>query len=116
VPHKLAIAVLVSGSGTNLQALMDAFEEGDSGYTIVVVISDRPDAHGLERAQNATIPTEVVPWHDHTGRTSFSASVCDAAQRYGAEVLVLAGFMRILAPVAIERFPACRRASQPRHS
>jgi phosphoribosylglycinamide formyltransferase-1 len=105
VPHKLAIAVLVSGGGTNLQALIDAFEEGDSGYTIVVVISDRPDAHGLERAQNATIPTEVVPWHDHTSRTSFSASVCDAAQRYGAEVLVLAGFMRILAPVAIERFP-----------
>jgi phosphoribosylglycinamide formyltransferase-1 len=105
VPHKLPIAVLISGSGTNLQALIDEHDSGDSGYTIVAVISDRPGVRGLERATAAGIWAEVVAWTDHNSRISFSAAVCDAAQSQGAELLVLAGFMRILAPVAIERFP-----------
>jgi phosphoribosylglycinamide formyltransferase-1 len=105
VPHKLPIAVLISGSGTNLQALIDAHDSADSGFTIVAVISDRPDVRGLERATDAGIRTDVVAWSDHNSRTSFSAAVCDAAQSQGAELLVLAGFMRILAPIAIERYP-----------
>ncbi len=105
MPHKLPIAVLISGSGTNLQALIDAHDSGDSGYTIVAVISDRPGVRGLERATDAGIWTDVVAWSDHNSRTSFSTAVCDAAQSQGAELVVLAGFMRILAPVAMERFP-----------
>jgi phosphoribosylglycinamide formyltransferase-1 len=105
VPHKLPIAVLISGSGTNLQALIDEHDSGDSGYTIVAVISDRPGVRGLERATAAGIWSGVVAWTDHNSRGTFSTAVCDAAQSQGAELLVLAGFMRILAPVAIERFP-----------
>ncbi|MGI9585196.1 MAG: phosphoribosylglycinamide formyltransferase [Acidimicrobiia bacterium] len=105
MPHSLPIAVLVSGSGTNLQALIEASDGANSSYEIVAVVADRPDAGGLFRAQSAGIPTDVVLWEDHDDRTSFSAAICDAAQGRGAAVLVLAGFMRILASVAIERFP-----------
>lgn len=101
----LPIAVLISGSGSNLQALIDADHRGELDCRIAVVISDRPGARGLERAADAEIPFEVVSWSDHPDRTAFSAAVCDAAAKYGARGLVLAGFMRILAPVAIERFP-----------
>ena len=100
------LAVLVSGSGSNLQALLDAIaSDRDFGAAVVVVISDRPDAGGLDRARAAGIPAEVVTWADHPDRNEFSAAVCDAAARHGAESLVLAGFMRVLGPVAIERFP-----------
>ena len=99
----LPIAVLVSGAGTNLQALLAA--AGDPGYgaRVMTVIADRPQALALERARAAGIPTEVVAWSGD--RDSFTTAVCDAADRHGAEALVLAGFMRILSPGAIARFP-----------
>jgi phosphoribosylglycinamide formyltransferase-1 len=99
------IAVLVSGGGTNLQALIDASAGDGFAARIVVVVSDRPGVRGLERAEEAGIPAVVVPWTDHPDRESFTRSVCDAAEAFGAEALVLAGFMRILAPEAIRRFP-----------
>lgn len=105
MPDKLPIAVLISGSGTNLQALIDAAEDPDFGCTIELVISDRTGAFGLERAQRSGIRTAVVAWSDFQDRSSFTAGICDAAQAAGAEALVLAGFMRILAPEAIRRFP-----------
>lgn len=101
----LPIAVLISGSGSNLQALIDADARGELHCRIAVVISDRSGVHGLERASNAGIPVRVVPWGDHPDRSAFSEAVCDAASECGARGLVLAGFMRILAPVAMERFP-----------
>ena len=94
------IGVLVSGSGSNLQALIDA-EAAD----IAVVISDRPTAGALGRASSAGIPTECVPWGDYPDRHAFSEALCDVAERHGAGGLVLAGFMRILGPAAIARFP-----------
>jgi phosphoribosylglycinamide formyltransferase-1 len=100
----LPIAVLISGSGSNLQALIDA-EHAGHRYVIAVVISDRPGVRGLERAADAGIPAEVVAWTEFESRGSFSAALCDMADRHGAKGLVLAGFMRILAPNAIERFP-----------
>lgn len=100
----LPIAVLISGSGSNLQALIDAQDACD-GYAIAVVISDRPEVRGLGRASEAGLPTEVIPWADFDTRRAFTQAVCDAADRYGSRGLVLAGFMRILAPNAIERFP-----------
>jgi phosphoribosylglycinamide formyltransferase-1 len=100
----LPIAVLISGSGSNLQALIDA-EHAGHRYVIAVVISDRPGVRGLERAADAGIPAEVVVWTEFESRGSFSAALCDMADRHGAKGLVLAGFMRILAPNAIERFP-----------
>jgi phosphoribosylglycinamide formyltransferase-1 len=94
--------VLVSGSGTNLQALID-HSGGDAGYSIAVVISDRPAVRALDRARNADIATDVVEWSGD--RRSFTHDVCAAAAAHDAEALVLAGFMRILGPEALKRFP-----------
>ena len=99
------VAVLVSGSGTNLQAILDAAGEPGFDTNVVVVISDRPAVKSLERARSAGIPAVVVDWDGHPDRGSFSAAICDEAERHGARALVLAGFMRILAPEAMRRFP-----------
>lgn len=94
------IAVLVSGSGSNLQALIDRLDP--SVARIVLVLSDKPSAYGLERAAAAGIATTVVEWGGD--RVPFTTAVCDAVERSGAEAMVLAGFMRILGSEAIERF------------
>jgi phosphoribosylglycinamide formyltransferase-1 len=99
------IAVLVSGSGSNLQAILDSAAQSGYAARVVVVISDRPDVKALDRAEAAGVPGVVVDWDDFDSRDQFSLAVCDAAARQGAEALVLAGFMRVLAPVAIDRFP-----------
>jgi phosphoribosylglycinamide formyltransferase-1 len=93
------IAVLVSGSGSNLQALIDH----PGSYRIVLVLSDRADAFALIRAVDAGIPTAVVPWEGD--REAFTAAVCDRVEGAGAKAMVLAGFMRVLGAEAIERFP-----------
>ncbi len=95
------IAVLASGSGTNLQALIDTPEIRPR---IMVVISDKPGVRSLERAGRAGIKTAVIPWGDFESRRDFSIAVADAAEGAGAEAMVLAGFMRVLSPEAIERF------------
>ena len=94
--------MLVSGSGTNLQALID-HAGADAGYDIAVVISDRPGVRALDRAIQAGIEATVVEWGGD--RRSFTSRVCAVAADAGAEALVLAGFMRILGPEAISRFP-----------
>ena len=102
----LSIAVLASGSGSNLQALIDASAtDADFGAEIVVVISDQADSRALQRAGDAGIATRVVIYDDYGNRDAFTKALCDAAEEHGAGALVLAGFMRILASEAIERFP-----------
>lgn len=102
----MRVAVLISGSGSNLQALIDAAAaDSHFGATLAVVISDRPDVRGLERASAAGIATEVVRWTDHDDRAGFTRAVCDTVEAHGAEAMVLAGFMRIFSADAIERFP-----------
>jgi phosphoribosylglycinamide formyltransferase-1 len=101
----LPIAVLISGSGTNLQALIDASNADDFGCSLEVVISDRPEATGLARAERAGIPAVVVDWSGTTSREEFTSAICDVADDHGVRAIVLAGFMRILAPTAMERFP-----------
>ena len=103
--QRYPVAVLVSGSGSNLQAIIDATSDPEYGAEVAVVISDRPGAFGLERARAAGLPALVVDWSDFDDRTSFTEAVCDAADAHRARLLVLAGFMRILAPAAVERFP-----------
>jgi phosphoribosylglycinamide formyltransferase-1 len=71
----------------------------------VVVISDRPGVRALERAADAGIPAEVVSWKGAADRELFTSDLCDAAAHHGARAMVLAGFMRILAPNAMKRFP-----------
>ena len=103
---QLPIAVLVSGSGSILQAIIDAAAADPTfGARIVTVISDRPGVRGLERAAAAGIPTRVVPWNESPDRVAFTNAVCDAAESAGATALVLAGFMRVLAKDAVDRFP-----------
>ena len=102
----LPIAVLVSGSGSNLQAIVDASRaDPDFGAEVAVVISDRPGVRALQRAEASGIPAVVVAWADHPGREAFTGAVCDTAEHHGARALILAGFMRILAPEAVARFP-----------
>ena len=102
---RFPVAVLVSGSGSNLQAIINAAADPAYAADIVAVISDRPGVRALDRASAAAIPTAVVAWKDFADRAAFSNAICDAAQAHGAEALILAGFMRILAPNAIARFP-----------
>jgi phosphoribosylglycinamide formyltransferase-1 len=100
------MAVLISGSGSNLQAILDARTSADECATEpVVVISDRPRAYGLDRADAAGIPTEVVLWSDYESREAFTSAICDVIEKYQARLVVLAGFMRILSPEAVTRFP-----------
>lgn len=96
------IGVLVSGSGSNLQALIDT---PDLGAEIRVVVADRPGIKALDRAEQAAIPSTVLPWDDYGSRGEFSTAVADVIEGAGAEVMVLAGFMRILASEAVSRFP-----------
>jgi len=102
---RFPIAVLVSGSGSNLQAILDA--AGDPAYSaqVVSVISDRAGVRALRRAEAAGVPALVVDWDRYGERTSFTTAICDTAEAAGAGALVLAGFMRILGPAAIARFP-----------
>ncbi|MEN8234236.1 MAG: phosphoribosylglycinamide formyltransferase [Actinomycetota bacterium] len=101
---RFPVAVLVSGSGSNLQAILDAARDPVYAAKPVVVVSDRPNIRGLERAQEVGVATEVVNWADYDERAAFSDAVVDAAERHGAEALVLAGFMRILSPSAVDRY------------
>ncbi|MEN8237723.1 MAG: phosphoribosylglycinamide formyltransferase [Actinomycetota bacterium] len=98
----ISLAVLVSGEGSNLQALID---HRDPAYQIAVVISDRSGVGAIDRARDAGIPTEVIEWATFDSRDEFTRAVCDAAQTYGVNGLVLAGFMRILTASAMSRFP-----------
>jgi phosphoribosylglycinamide formyltransferase-1 len=94
--------VLASGSGTNLQALLDT---PDVLARMTLVVSDRPEARALTRAHTAGVPTEVVAYGDHPDRESFSDAVADVVEASGAKGVVLAGFMRVLSPGFIDRFP-----------
>lgn len=94
--------MLASGSGTNLQALIDTAEVRAH---ITMVVSDRHDAAALTRAEEADIPRRVVQFADHLDREAFSATLADVVEDSGAKGVVLAGFMRVLSPVFVDRFP-----------
>lgn len=96
MPDRLKLAVLISGRGSNLQALIDATLQPDFPAQIARVISNEPDAGGLERAAAAGIPTQVIPHRDHPDRESFEAVLDREIRASGAELIALAGFMRLL--------------------
>lgn len=95
------IAVLVSGSGTNLQALIDT---SDLGADICLVLSDRSEAAALGRAEAAGIRTRVLPWADYASRSEFSRAILEEVERCDAEAVVLAGFMRVLSSELVDGF------------
>ena len=92
--HK--VGVLVSGRGSNLQAIMDRIADGYLPLEIAVVISDKPDAFALERAQKADIKTAAVERKACASKEEFEAKIHAALEAEGCELVVLAGFMRIL--------------------
>lgn len=94
----LRVVVLISGSGSNLQALIDGAAHGDLPITIAGVISNRPDVLGLARAQQAGIPTQVLDHKGFASREAFDAALMDVIDSYTPGLVVLAGFMRILTP------------------
>ena len=98
------IGVLISGRGSNLQALVDALKRGELGGAIGVVFSNVETAPGLERARRAGIP---VAFRDHRGRTreAFDAEVVSILQAHGVELVCLAGYMRLLSPGFVRAFP-----------
>ena len=99
------IAVLVSGSGSNLQAIIDASERGEIHCRVGVVISNKADAYGLVRARNHGIPTEVVDHRSFESREAFDARLVEVIRSTGAELVCLAGFMRVVTPVFLRAFP-----------
>ena len=92
----LRIGVLISGRGSNLQALIDACAEPTYPAEIAMVISNEPDAKGLERARDARIPTEIIEHRAFKDRSAFEAALTSSLQRAGVELVCNAGFMRIL--------------------
>ncbi len=101
----MKIAVLVSGSGTNLQTLIDQLHEDEaSGIKIAVVISDRREAYALTRAKRAGIPTQIVRTQDFENRVEFDAEISRQIELYSAELVVLAGFMKLFQPPFVRKY------------
>ena len=100
------IAVLVSGGGTNLQALIDAEGRGELGCgKITLVIASKPGVYALERAKNHGIPSLVLARKDYDGIAAYSKALADAMTDRGIELVVLAGFLTIFDEQVYERFP-----------
>ncbi len=98
------LAVFISGKGSNLQALIDACAQEDYPAKIALVVSNIPDAGGLERAKKAEIDTLVIPHRDYSNKADFEAALLEALPPYDIEILCLAGFMRILSADFITRW------------
>ena len=92
---RVKVAVLISGRGSNLQALIDACSAPDFPAEIRLVISNRPDAPGLQRTERAGVPTRVIPHKKYGSRAEFDQAVERALNEAGIELVCLAGFMRI---------------------
>jgi phosphoribosylglycinamide formyltransferase-1 len=102
----LKVGVLISGSGTNLQAILDAAAAGDlGGARVVVVVSNRADAFGLERARAAGVPAVVVDHTAYAGREPFEDAVLEVLRRHEVDLVALAGFMRLLTPHFLRQYP-----------
>jgi phosphoribosylglycinamide formyltransferase-1 len=101
----LVLGVLVSGSGTNLQAILDAVAEGRLRAKIGVVVSNVATAKALDRARGAGVAAVVVDHKAFATREAFDAAVVDVLRAHGVSCVVLAGFMRLVTPVLLDAFP-----------
>ena len=102
---KLRLAVLISGNGSNLQALIDACRMPDFPAEIVLVISNKADAYGLTRAKQAGIQALVVDHKAYASREAFDAALHEALVAQRVQLVCLAGFMRLLSPGFVEKWP-----------
>ncbi|MDF9717325.1 MULTISPECIES: phosphoribosylglycinamide formyltransferase [unclassified Nocardioides] len=97
------LVVLVSGSGTNLQALLDAAADPAYGARVVAVGADRDGVEGLRRAERAGVPTFVERLRDHPDRAAWDAALADAVAGHAPDWVVLAGFMKLVGPAFLDR-------------
>jgi phosphoribosylglycinamide formyltransferase-1 len=102
--EKLPIAVLISGSGTNLQSIIDAIAANRLDAKIEVVLSNRADAFGLVRAKGHGIPNEVLDHKSFPSREAYDQAIVDLLRARGVQLVALAGFMRLLSPVFVAAF------------
>ena len=98
------IAVLISGRGSNLQALIDAIAAKRLDATIALVVSNRADAQGLERARAAGIPSVTLPHRDYPSREAFETALVEELRRRDVALVCLAGFMRLLGSTYLAAF------------
>ncbi len=104
----MRLGVLVSGSGSNLQAILDASAAGRLTASVVAVVSDRPGVYGLERARKAGVPAKVVEFPavpSPEAREEHDARLVEFLRSHGAEAVALAGYMRLVTPVLLRAFP-----------
>ncbi len=104
MPAHCDVVVLISGSGSNLQALIDTLQAGENPARIRAVIANRADAYGLERAKAAGIDTQVLDHKAFAGRESFDAALIELIDSFAPQLVVLAGFMRILSPDFVRHY------------
>jgi len=98
------VGVLISGRGSNLQAIIDASEKGDIPAKVAVVISDQPDAYGLERARKHNIPVAVFEPKRFADKNTYELEIIKTLKHYGVDLVCLAGYLRIVGPVLLEHF------------
>lgn len=99
------IGVLISGRGSNLQSIIDSIENNSINASINVVISNKADAYGLERAKNHNIKTSVITKKDFPDKDDYDNKLIEVLKDNNVELVVLAGFMRIISPKVVQTFP-----------
>ncbi len=99
------LGVLISGRGSNLQAILDAIRDGKLDARVGVVISNVAGAPGLDRARKAGVPTEVLSHKEFPLREDYDRALVDRLRAHGVDLVCLAGFMRLLSPLFVRAFP-----------
>ena len=102
--RQVPLGVLISGSGSNLQAIVDAIEGKRLDAVIRIVISNRDDAYGLVRARKHNLPAKTIDHRKFPSREAYDQALVDLLNAHGVELVVLAGFMRLLSPVFVKAF------------
>jgi phosphoribosylglycinamide formyltransferase-1 len=105
VPAVLTVGILASGSGTNLQAILDRVADGSLAVRVAVVLSNRAGAGALARAERAEIPTVVLDHRTYASREAFDAAVTEVLRAADVDLVVLAGFDRLVTSVLLQAFP-----------
>lgn len=101
----MKVAVLISGSGTNLQAIIDESAAGRLDMELCLVVSSRPDAYGIKRAEAAGIPVLMMSKQDYADALGANQRIADACKQAGAEYLVMAGYMRMVLSPVLDAYP-----------
>jgi len=101
---QLEVGVLVSGNGSNLQAILDAVGAGELDASVRLVVSNEPGAYALERAKAASVPAQCIDHREFSSREAFDEELASALKAKGVQWVVLAGFMRLLTPEFLEQF------------